>query len=389
VKNQRPPTTDLSSEEIRRYERHFVLPDIGEEGQKRLKSASVLIVGAGGLGSPAAIYLAAAGIGRLGIIDSDDVDHSNLQRQILYNTSDVGKSKVELAKKRIVEINPNVEVRIFSERLTSKNALSIFSPYDVIIDGSDNLPTRYLVNDACVMLNKPDVYGGIFQFEGQASVFDAKQGPCYRCLFPEPPPPELVPTCAEGGVLGVLPGIIGSIQATEAIKIIVGFGETLVGRLILLDAAKMDFRELKLEKVKSCPMCGENRTITALIDYEEFCGLKPKSSRGGQAGPANEISPQTLRERLDRGEPLVLLDVREPYEYRLVHLDARLLPLGELESRISELDPSKETVVYCHSGIRSSSAVKFLRSRGFKNVKNLTGGIDAWARTIDQSMIRY
>ncbi len=376
----------LTPEETLRYERHFVLPEIGPEGQQRLKSASVLVVGAGGLGSPAALYLAAAGVGRLGLVDFDEVDRPNLQRQILYGTSDIGKSKVLVAQRRIQEINPNVRVDVHEQRLSSANALSLLAPYDVILDGSDNLPTRYLVNDACVMLKKPDVYGAVFQLEGQASVFFAEQGPCYRCLFPEPPPPELVTSCAEGGVLGMLPGIIGSIQAVEAVKLIVGFGESLIGRLIMLEGATMDFREVKLDKAVNCSICGPRPTIHGLIDYEEFCGMERNT---GKDETSAQISVRQLKQRWDRGDRPFVLDVREEYEYRLAHLDAHLIPLRELSGRVSELDPSKEIIVYCHVGGRSMSAVRFLNSKGFTNVKNLAGGIDAWAREIDPTMIRY
>jgi molybdopterin/thiamine biosynthesis adenylyltransferase/rhodanese-related sulfurtransferase len=355
----------FSKEEMQRYGRHFVLPSFGVEGQKILKNSSVLIVGAGGLGSPAASYLSAAGVGRIGIVDCDNVDASNLQRQLLYSTSDVGKPKVLVAVERLRAINPDVELTLYRERLTSRNALEILSSYDVIVDGSDNLPTRYLVNDACVILKKPDVYGAVFQFEGQASVFDSRTGPCYRCLFPEPPPPELVQSCAESGVLGMLPGIIGNIQAAETVKILANIGQSLVGRLLLLDATAMDFREVRIERQKGCPVCGENPTIHELIDYEEFCGM----TKGG--------------------ETLFLLDVREPFEYEIVHLDATLVPLHELPKRFSDLDDERETIVYCHTGVRSRSAVEFLKSNGFKNVKNLTGGIEAWAREVDPTIERY
>jgi adenylyltransferase/sulfurtransferase len=323
----------------------------------------------------------------LGVVDFDQVERCNLQRQLIYGTSDIGKSKIELAQRRILDINPNVAVVTHQERLTSANALSVLSPYDVIIDGSDNLPTRYLINDACVLLKKPDVYGAVFQLEGQASVFDAKKGPCYRCLFPEPPPPELVTSCAEGGVLGMLPGIIGNIQAVEAVKLLVGFGESLIGRLLLFDGEKMDFREVRIEKARSCPACSDHPSIRTLIDYEGFCGIG--KGAGKTETPSNEISVQQVKQRIDNGDPIFLLDVREPFEHRLAHLNALLIPLQELADRYRELNPSNEIIVYCHTGARSASAAKFLRSKGFKNVKNLIGGIDAWAREIDPTIARY
>ena len=381
------PDKPLSPEEMKRYARHFVLPELGVEGQKKLKSSSILIVGLGGLGSIASTYLAAAGVGTLGIVDFDTVDHSNLHRQPLYNTSEVGKPKVALAGKKLLEINPNVRVVPYEVRLSSQNALDIFSSYDLILDCSDNLPTRYLVSDACVILEKPDVYGAVFQFEGQSSVFCMRDGPCYRCLFPEPPPPELVQSCAESGVLGMVPAIIGSIQSVEAVKIIAGIGGPLAGRLLILDAAKMDFREVRLDKVVSCPACGNNPTIHRLIDYQEFCGMKSES-KAGELETFN-VSVEEIKERLDKSEPLFLLDVRERFEYDLVHLDAHLIPINELPERLSELDRGREIIVYCHTGVRSRSAVEYLRSNGFKRAKNLTGGIDEWAREIDPSMVRY
>ncbi len=382
--------TDIqfTKEEMQRYGRHFVLPTIGVEGQRKLKSASVLIVGAGGLGSVAAMYLAGAGVGRLGIVDYDNVDLSNLHRQLLYTSADIGKPKVLIAEKKILEINPNTEVTKHGERLTAQNALAILAAYDLVIDGSDNLPTRYLVNDACVMLGKPNAYGAVFQLEGQASVFDARKGPCYRCLFPDPPPPELVPSCAEAGVLGMLPAIIGNIQAVEAIKLIVGFGHSLIGRLILFDASTMDFRELKLEKLSTCPKCGDHPTITTLIDYEEFCGVKPMLSDEDKE-LTFQISVQELKQRMDRGDRPLIVDVREPFEFELVRLDAKLIPLSTLSGRLSELSHDKEIIVYCHTGVRSSKAVAFLRSNGFPRARNLTGGIDKWAKDIDRTMVRY
>ena len=377
----------LTTEELKRYARHFVLPEVGMEGQKKLKSSSVLIVGVGGLGSIASMYLAAAGIGRLGLVDFDEVDHSNLHRQPLYGTSDVGKSKVAIAQKKIVEINPNVAIIQHHVRLDSQNALDILLSYDVILDCSDNLPARYLVNDACVILGKPNVYGAVFQFEGQSSVFCTKDGPCYRCLFPEPPPPELVQSCAESGVLGMVPAIIGSIQSVEAVKLIVGIGKSLAGRLVLFDASTMDFRELKIERVASCPMCGKSPTIHGLIDYQEFCGMKKE--RNAEEYGSLEVSVQELKTRLDKGEALFLLDVREQFENEMVHLDAKLIPLNTLPDRLSELDREREIIVYCHSGVRSASAAEYLRSNGFKYAKNLTGGIDEWARKVDPTLPRY
>jgi adenylyltransferase/sulfurtransferase len=378
----------LSHEEIRRYGRHLIMPEVGLEGQKKLKAASVLLVGAGGLGSPLALYLAAAGIGKLGLVDFDVVDQSNLQRQILHATHDVGRHKLQSAADRIRSINPNVEVESYETRLTSANALEILRRYDVVVDGTDNFPTRYLINDACVLLNKPNVYGSIFRFEGQASVLCAKQGPCYRCLYPEPPPPGLVPSCAEGGVLGVLPGIIGTIQATETIKLILDIGDSLIGRLLLLDALQMRFRELKLRKNPECPLCGEHPTITQLIDYDAFCGITHEEETARALAPY-EISVTELKERLDRGEDIFILDVREPHEYEIVNIGGYLIPLNELPQRVHELDSSHEMVVHCQRGSRSARAVEFLRQLGFTKVKNLVGGIDAWAASIDQRLPRY
>ncbi len=376
----------LSHEEIRRYGRHLIMPEVGLDGQKKLKAASVLMIGAGGLGSPLGLYLAAAGVGRLGIVDFDVVDESNLQRQILHSTVDVGRPKLQSARERIHALNPHVEVETYATQLNSENALEIFRDYDVVVDGTDNFPTRYLVNDACVLLKKPNVYGSIFRFEGQASVFDATRGPCYRCLYAEPPDPGLVPSCAEGGVLGVLPGIIGTIQATETVKLILGAGEPLLGRLLLFDALAMTFREVRLRKNPDCPICGDHPSIRELIDYDAFCGLTPQAE--GQDGEA-AISVQELKERLDRGDDIFLLDVREPQEYQIVNLGAHLIPLGELPARVNELDTSREIVVHCHSGARSARAVAFLRQMGFKKVKNLAGGINQWAARIDPTMPRY
>jgi adenylyltransferase/sulfurtransferase len=377
----------LSNEEIQRYSRHLIMPEVAMEGQRKLKAASVLMIGAGGLGSPLGLYLAAAGVGHVGIVDFDVVDFTNLQRQIIHGTSWVGKPKLESARARMLDLNPHIQVDTYAEPLSSANALKLFAGYDVIVDGTDNFPTRYLVNDACVLTGKPNIYGSIFRFEGQASVFDAKQGPCYRCLYPEPPPPGLVPSCAEGGVLGVLPGIIGTIQATETIKLIIGQGEPLIGRLLLYDALEMSFRELKLRKNPACPICGEHPTVTELIDYEVFCGIAPEQNLEREW----EITPRELAAKLrDNGKDLMILDVREPHEWEIVHFpNARLIPRGDLPERIHELDTADEIVVHCKTGVRSAQALSFLRQAGFRKVKNLRGGIDAWARDIDPSMPRY
>lgn len=379
----------LSNEEILRYSRHLIIPEVGLPGQKKLKSAKVLMIGAGGLGSPVGMYLAAAGIGTIGIVDFDVVDTTNLQRQIMHSSSDIGRLKLDSAKERLSGINPNIDVKTYNERLTSENALDLFVGYDVIVDGTDNFPTRYLVNDACVLLGKPNVYGSILRFEGQVSVFDAKRGPCYRCLYPAPPPPGLVPSCAEGGVLGVLPGIIGTLQALEIIKLILGEGEPLIGRLILFDALKFKFRELKLRKNPDCPVCGENSTIHALIDYEEFCGIGKTRRIEEGTDEKTEITVEQLKFRLDKGDRLFLLDVREPQEYALVNLDARLIPLSELPRRYTEIDRTEEIIVHCKSGGRSARAADFLRRHGFSDVKNLVGGLDAWTEKIDPSLPRY
>ena len=380
-----PGLPELSHEEILRYSRHLILPDVGIEGQRRLKAARVLLVGAGGLGSPAALYLAAAGVGTLGIVDFDVVDRTNLQRQVLHGTSQVGRPKLESAKARIQDINPHVAVETFETRLTSENALDIIREFDIVADGTDNFPTRYLVNDACVLLDKPNVYGSIFRFEGQASVFHAQDGPCYRCLYAEPPPPGLVPSCAEGGVLGVLPGIIGSIQANETIKLILGCGEPLVGRLLLFDALRLKFRELKLERDPDCPVCGERPTVTSLIDYEAFCGV---GAEPAYAGP--EITAQALREEWSRRPDLVVLDVREPHEYEIARIEgARLVPLRELPRRLGELDGHADIVTHCHHGVRSMKALEILKGAGFAKVRSLKGGIDAWSVNVDPSVPRY
>ena len=382
---------DLSPDEIKRYSRHLIMPEVGMDGQRKLKAGSVLCIGAGGLGSPAAMYLAAAGIGRIGIVDFDVVDFSNLQRQLLHGTPDVGRSKLASAKDRLFALNPHVQIDTYETSLSSENALKLFEPYDVILDGTDNFPTRYLVNDACVLTGKPNAYGSIFRFEGQASVFGAKDGPCYRCLYPEPPPPGLVPSCAEGGVLGVLPGIIGVIQATETIKLILGIGEPLIGRFLVYDALRMRFRELKLRKDPECPVCGTNPTVTRLIDYEQFCGIRPEPDVQS-AGTAHEweITATELKRRLDEGENLVVLDVREPNEYQINRIPgSTLIPLGELPRRYQELDRSREIVTQCKVGARSARAMEFLQTVGFTKVKNLRGGILEWIDAVDPSQPKY
>jgi len=384
---------DLSPEEIQRYSRHLIMPEVGMDGQRRLKAGSVLCIGAGGLGSPAAMYLAAAGLGRIGIVDFDVVDFSNLQRQLLHGTPDVGRSKLASAKDRLQALNPHVQVDTYETLLSSQNALDLFADYDVILDGTDNFPTRYLVNDACVLTGKPNAYGSIFRFEGQASVFATKDGPCYRCLYPEPPPPGLVPSCAEGGVLGVLPGIIGVIQATETVKLILGIGEPLIGRFMIYDALKMRFRELKLKKDPECPVCGTNPTVTKLIDYEQFCGMRPEPQQAQGTGAAVsdwEITPVDLKKKLDAGETPFILDVREPNEYQINRIPgSTLIPLGELPRRYQELPRDREIVTQCKMGGRSAKAMDFLKSVGFTNVKNLRGGILEWIDKVDPSQPKY
>jgi len=382
---------ELSPEEVRRYSRHLIMPEVGLEGQKRLKQARVLLVGAGGLGSPAALYLAAAGVGTLGLVDFDTVEFSNLQRQIIHGTSDVGRSKLESARERLLDVNPATNVEGHQVRLSSENALEVLSEYDIVVDGTDNFPTRYLINDACVLLGKPNVYGSIFRFEGQASVFWAEEGPCYRCLYQEPPPPGLVPSCAEGGVLGVLPGIVGALQANETIKLIIGAGETLVGRLLLFDALKMRFRELRLRKDPDCPICGERPTIHELIDYDAFCGVpQAEEEQRRMQDEIPVITATELSERLQRGDRLQLIDVREPHEWRLCHLEgAELIPLRSLPSRLSELDSADEFVLYCRTGSRSADAVRMLREAGFRKASNLAGGIHAWSDEVDPSFPKY
>jgi adenylyltransferase/sulfurtransferase len=412
--------TKLSNDEIARYSRHLIMPEVTIEGQKRLKEGSVLLVGAGGLGSPMALYLAAAGVGRIGIIDFDVVDHSNLQRQVIHGTKDVGRKKLESAKDTLLDINPFIDVVTHEVRLSSENAMELFRDYDVVADGTDNFPTRYLVNDTCVLLGKPNVYGSIFRFEGQASVFYAKEGPCYRCLYPEPPPPGLVPSCAEGGVLGILPGVVGIVQATEVVKLLIGKGEPLIGRLMLYDALRMKFRELKLRKNPDCPICGENPTIHELIDYEEFCGVPGAQaaedvnaevdqmvqallrSQPGGAGAAPRqaatavrprlvsIEPRELKAKLDAGEPLLLVDVRETFEAEICQIPGSILiPLATIPLRMDELDRSKEIVLYCQMGARSAQAALFLAHQGFENVANLAGGTRAWSDQVDPSMPKY
>jgi adenylyltransferase/sulfurtransferase len=375
------------------------MPEVGVSGQKKLRAASILLIGAGGLGSPLAMYLAAAGIGRIGLVDYDVVDYTNLQRQIIHGTKDVGRPKLESAKARILDINPGVQVDSYNVPLTSENALEIFEPYDIIIDGTDNFPTRYLTNDACVLLGKPNVYGSIFRFEGQASVFYAEEGPCYRCLFPEPPPPGLVPSCAEGGVLGVLPGTIGAIQATEAIKLILGNGTSLIGRLLLYDALNMSFDEVRLRKNPNCPVCSENPTLTELIDYEQFCGMPAHdrslyvtSANGSGAKEIPQMTPKELKARLDQGDPLFILDVREPHEWEisnLASLGAVLIPKGQVLDRMNELDTASEIVVQCRTGARSADVVGLLQEHGFNKLHNLDGGINQWAREVDKSLPVY
>ncbi len=379
----------FSKEEIMRYSRHLIMPEVGMEGQFKLKQAKVLCIGTGGLGAPLGLYLAAAGVGRIGLVDFDKVDLTNLQRQILFDTKDIGHPKIEAATNRLRDLNPDIQIDTFETRLTSENALDILKDYDIVVDGTDNFPTRYLVNDACVILGKPNVYASIFRFEGQITIFAFPGGPCYRCLYPEPPPPGLVPSCAEGGVLGVLPGIVGAIQAAETLKLIIGKGESLVGRLLLFDALAMRFRELKLRKNPECPVCGEHPTITKLIDYEEFCGIRGEESPSPAQAAVPEISPRELKARLDRGDDLFILDVREPHEYQICNLAGHLIPLGELSRRVNELDSSREIVAHCRSGKRSAEAVEFLRSAGFRKVLNLKGGILAWSDEVDASVPKY
>jgi len=383
-----PETAALSNEEIARYSRHLILPEVGMEGQLQLKRAKVALIGAGGLGAPLGLYLAAAGVGRIGVVDFDVVDASNLQRQVIHGTHDIGRKKLDSAGDRMRDINPNVRIDKFEVGLSSENALEILKDYDMVIDGTDNFPTRYLVNDACVLLKKPNVYGSIFRFEGQATVFAYEDGPCYRCLYPEPPPPGLVPSCAEGGVLGILPGIIGLIQATEAVKLILGVGDTLKGRLLLYDALGMRFRELKLRRDPDCPVCGDHPTVTKLIDYQEFCGLRSAPPPPVQA--EGVIDPQEVKRKLDRGDDFLLVDVREPHEFQIARIPgSKLIPLGELPKRLNELNTDADIVAHCKSGARSQKAVDLLKQNGFKHVRNMTGGILAWSDKVDPSVPKY
>ena len=382
----------LTHEEVARYSRHLIMPEVGMEGQLKLKAARALCIGAGGLGSPVLLYLAAAGVGTLGLVDFDEVDYSNLHRQIIHGTPDVGRSKLDSAKARINALNPEVEVVTHEMALSSENALGLFADYDLVVDGTDNFPTRYLVNDACVIGGKPNVYGSIFRFEGQASVFATKDGPCYRCMFPEPPPPGLVPSCAEGGVLGILPGVVGTLQATEAIKLILGVGESLVGRFLLFDALKMRFRELKVRKDPDCPVCGEHPTVTQLIDYEQFCGIAPTATTAATSSTedADEATVEELKTRLDRHESFLLLDVREPQEFEICRIPGSvLIPLGDLPSRLFELEGRDDMIVHCKSGVRSGKAVKLLREAGYSKARNLKGGILAWINRIDPTLPKY
>jgi adenylyltransferase/sulfurtransferase len=389
-----PEAVELSNDEIKRYSRHLIMPEVGMEGQRRLKAGRVLLVGTGGLGSPLGMYLAAAGVGRIGLVDYDTVSESNLQRQIIHGTKDIGRPKLESARERMLDINPHIEIDTYEVPLTSDNALDILEPYDVIVDGTDNFPTRYLVNDACVLLGKPNVYGSIFRFEGQATVFAASEGPCYRCLFPEPPPPGLVPSCAEGGVLGVLPGTIGAIQATETVKLLLGIGEPLVGRLLLYDALGMSFDFVKLRKNPACPVCGENPTVTELIDYEQFCGVPAHDHSefaSEAAGTVPLVGVQEVKERIDRGDELILLDVREPHEWEIVDIaDAtHHIPQGQILEHLGDLDTARDIVVYCKTGGRSADVVHTLREHGYTRVENMLGGITAWANQVDPSLPTY
>jgi sulfur-carrier protein adenylyltransferase/sulfurtransferase len=384
IDEKRSNAMQLSAEELQRYSRHLLMPEVTSEGQKRLKAARILCIGAGGLGSPSALYLAAAGVGTIGIVDFDDVDLSNLQRQILHGTKDIGRSKLESARDRLRDINPEIEIKLHECRFASENATELVEQYDVVVDGSDNFPTRYLSNDVCVFARKPNVYGSVFRFEGQTTVFAPHLGgPCYRCLFPEPPPPDSVPNCAQAGVLGVLPGIIGMLQAIEAIKLIVGIGEPLVGRLLHFDALKVKFRELNLRRDPECPVCGENPTIFSPIDYEQFCGARNEDE-------IPTMSAQELKQKMDARESFELIDVREPFEYEIARIDgAKLIPLGEVPERMNELQRERPIVIHCHSGQRSAEAVRLLQQRGFANVYNLEGGIDAWSDQIDPNVPKY
>jgi adenylyltransferase/sulfurtransferase len=381
---------NLSHEEILRYSRHLLIPEVGMGGQRKLKAASVLIIGTGGLGSPVALYLAAAGIGRIGLVDYDVVERTNLQRQVIHGTSTVGRLKVESARERMLDLNPDIQVDIYNEQFTSENAMGIAEPYDVIVDGSDNFPTRYLTNDLCVLTGKPNVYGSVYRFEGQVSVFDARRGPCYRCLFPDPPPPGLVPSCSESGVLGILPGTIGTLQATEALKLILSTGEPLIGRLLLYNAQDLSFEFVKLRKNPGCKVCSENPTVTELIDYEAFCGVPGREVETGSAGEAWDITPMELESQLKSGASLYLVDVREPHELEISHIDGtRSIPLGQLAMRSSELNPQDEIVLICKAGVRSTRALHILLGAGFRKLRNLKGGLNAWAREVDPSQPIY
>ena len=380
----------LSNQEVERYSRHLIMPEVGMDGQLKLKAASVLCIGAGGLGSPVAMYLAAAGVGRLGLVDFDVVDYSNLQRQVIHGTPDVGRSKLESARDTLVAINPEVAIDMHETALSSSNAFDVLGDYDIVVDGTDNFPTRYLVNDACVLLRKPNVFGSIFRFEGQASVFATEQGPCYRCLYPEPPPPGLVPSCAEGGVLGILPGVVGTIQATETVKLIIGVGEPLINRFMIYDALSMKFRELKLRRDPDCPVCGDSPTVTQLIDYEQFCGITPVTQVPDDSSSGDDVTVEELKISIDNNEGIFLLDVRESQEHRICSIPGSvLIPLGELSSRINELSSNEDVVVHCKSGVRSAKAVKILRDAGFKKAKNLSGGILRWIDVVDPSLPKY
>jgi len=384
------PLPELTTDELSRYSRHLILPEVGMEGQQKLKAAKVLCVGTGGLGSPLAFYLAAAGIGTLGLVDFDVVDASNLQRQIIHSTKDIGRKKLDSAAEKLTALNPALKVVKHETMLTSANALEILRDYDIVADGTDNFPTRYLVNDACVLLGKPNAYGSIFRFEGQASVFATKEGPCYRCLYPEPPPPGLVPSCAEGGVLGILPGLVGVIQATEVIKLILGKGTPLIGRLLLVDSLNMKFRELKLRKNRECPVCGDNPTVTALIDYQNFCGIVPETPQ--EANLKNgipQITVKELKRRIDAGEDVQLIDVREPYEYQIAQMGGKLIPQNDVPQRLGEIDRNREVVVHCRSGARSQRIAEFLKQTGYERVVNVTGGILAWSDEIDPKVQKY
>ena len=381
---------ELTTDDLARYSRHLILPEVGMEGQRKLKAAKVLCVGTGGLGSPLAFYLAAAGIGTLGLVDFDVVDASNLQRQIIHSTKDIGRKKLDSAAEKLIALNPALNVVKHETMLSSANALDILKDYDIVADGTDNFPTRYLVNDACVLLGRPNVYGSIFRFEGQASVFATREGPCYRCLYPEPPPPGLVPSCAEGGVLGILPGLVGVVQATEVIKLILGNGQPLIGRLLLVDALNMRFRELKLRKNPECPVCGDHPTIKELIDYQQFCGIVPETPQ--ESSMKNGIPQMTVKElkrRLDAGENVQLIDVREPYEFRIAQMGGKLIPQNDVPQRLSEIDPGREVVVHCRSGARSQRIAEFLKQNGYPRVANLAGGILAWSDEIDPKVQKY